>query len=64
MNIGHPRESAQIIPFPVRQRRAGEAQDTSRVTLEQPAPGVARVACGGSWYHEAAIEESVRTAKR
>ena len=53
--------SAKIYPFPARGRFAAggqrdEAEQTARVALP---PGV-KIASGGGWYHEAAIEDASR----
>ena len=53
------RESAQIIPFPVRARpRAGVPHDTGSLRAEL-APPAYKAAVGSGWYHEAAIEEAL-----
>ena len=55
------RESAQIIPFPARgQRRAGARLDSMGPRAEPAAPAY-EAAIGSGWYHEAAIEEALRT---
>jgi hypothetical protein len=56
------RETAQIIPFPARPRRAkpalrepGRARSEDRITLPT---------CdfGSGWYHDAAVQEDLRKA--
>ena len=54
------RESAQIIPFPVRgQPRPGTARAPDLARVEPAAPAY-KAAVGSGWYHEAAIEEALR----
>jgi Protein of unknown function (DUF2735) len=64
MTTSQHRESAQIITFPGRPLRAGERRNKPRTTVQQPMPDVARVAYGSGWYHEEAVEEAIRAAKR
>jgi hypothetical protein len=64
MSTSQQHETAQIIPFPGRAQRTGQRAVDSRVSIEQSLPGVARVACGGNWYHDAAVEEAIRATKR
>lgn len=51
------RETAQIIPFPVR-RQEGKSVSRDAVSEER----LAAVACdfGSGWYHDAAVQEEVR----
>jgi hypothetical protein len=55
------RESAQIIPFQPRLRSVPQRREDR---LEAEAMALPKIVCGGSWYHETAIEEAVRPAKR
>lgn len=64
MNTSQHRESAQIIPFRPRAERAGSRREPIDALLEQAQAVGARVACGSNWYHDAAVEEAIRTVKR
>jgi hypothetical protein len=58
--------SARIYQFPARGRAAlGKyPQDEVRSAAEQNSSAVNVAACSGSWYHEAAIQESAPARKR
>jgi hypothetical protein len=58
--------SAKIYQFPPGGRAAlGQyPQVEARSALDQSAPPVNAAACSGSWYHEAAIQESEPARKR
>lgn len=58
MTANQSRESAQIFQFPVG-GRAGLR--TTRELAPAPAPRMANVAAGGSWYHEEAIRDDKQT---
>jgi hypothetical protein len=52
-------ESAKIYEFPRRGRFAAAAQrEEASAALAAP-----RVACGGAWYHDEAIQEAERARK-
>jgi hypothetical protein len=58
MSTNTHRETAEIIPFPVRARASTiEHHDADAAVVTFPLPRVARVACGNCWYHEAAIQD-------
>jgi hypothetical protein len=56
MNTSLNHGSAKIYQFPAGGRSALGGRDTKSVT-EAGASGISE-ACAGSWYHEAAIQES------
>jgi hypothetical protein len=60
MTTNSDRASAQIIQFPARGRFASANQ-----SAETPATisSAVRVAVGGAWYHDEAIEEAARDRK-
>jgi uncharacterized protein DUF2735 len=60
MNTGLNQGSAKIYQFPVGGRAsiAGRRYGESKSALEIAASQVNKADCSGSWYHEAAIEES------
>ncbi|WP_454628980.1 DUF2735 domain-containing protein [Bradyrhizobium cenepequi] len=60
INTGLNQESAKIYQFPVGGRAAlgGRRYGETRSALELAASQVNKADCSGSWYHEAAIEES------
>ena len=60
------RRSATIIPFPARGRAIGGGhRDQMKSATRHDAPLTAMIACGGAWYHEAAVaEEAERTRKQ
>lgn len=51
------RETAQIIPFPVRPRDSKTSLRSSRRMDQLP---VAACDFGSGWYHDAAVQEEVR----
>ena len=64
MNTSQHRESAQIIPFRPRADRAATRREPVDALLEETKSVGVRVACGSSWYHDAAVDEATRTVKR
>ena len=52
--------TAKIYQFPARGRPAPgkHPQDETKSAADQRPPSVNAAACSGSWYHEAAIQES------
>jgi hypothetical protein len=60
MNSSLNHGSAKIYHFPTGGRAAlgGRGYDEAKSTIEQAPSGVNEAACSGSWYHEAAIQES------
>ena len=58
--------SAKIYQFPPRGRTqvGKQPQDEARTSPIQSPPAVSTAACSGSWYHEAAIQESEPARKR
>jgi hypothetical protein len=64
MSTNHNRESAEIIPFPVRARASsGEYREAAMPVTMFPIPRAVKVASGSGWYHEAAIQEADQTRK-
>jgi hypothetical protein len=66
MTTNSDRASAMIFQFPARGRfatgdQSREAKLPANVVLST---GVARVAAGGAWYHDEAIQESIRESER
>ena len=60
MNASLNQGSAKIYQFPTRGRSAGGGrrfEETKRAT-DLASSRVSEAACGDSWYHEAAIQES------
>lgn len=57
-NLNH--ESAKIYQFPPGGRAAlgGRRYDETKTATDLTSPRVNETACSGSWYHEAAIQES------
>ena len=60
MNSSLNQGSARIYQFPAGGRVAlgGRRQDEAKSATEQSSARVNEAACSGSWYHEAAIQES------
>jgi hypothetical protein len=60
MNSSLNHGSATIYQFPPGGRAAlgGRSHDEARPAADQGSPPVNEAACSGSWYHEAAIQES------
>jgi len=59
MTKTQPRTSAQIIPFPIRDRSSA-ARSNSAALPEQirKSPMIADIAGGSGWYHEAAVQDA------
>ena len=62
MTTNSDRASAQIIQFPARGRFAATGQNEEPAS-SAAAARVAKVAIGGAWYHEEAIEQAERDRK-
>lgn len=61
MSANTNRETAEIIPFPLRARASSiEHHDAEAAVVKFPLPHIARVACGNCWYHETAIQDADR----
>ncbi len=60
MTTKSDRASAQIIQFPARGRFASAIQIEENPAMSAAASRVAKVALGGAWYHDEAIEEAAR----
>jgi hypothetical protein len=60
MNTSLNKGSAKIYQFPAggRPALAKRPQDEDRSAPDQGSSSVDAAACSGSWYHEAAIQES------
>jgi hypothetical protein len=60
MNSSLNHGSAKIYQFPPGGRAAlgGRRHDETKSPADQATPHVNEAACSGSWYHEAAIQES------
>ena len=60
MNTSLKQGSAKIYQFPAGGRAAlgGRRYDETKSAIDQDAPRVNETICSGSWYHEAAIQES------
>jgi hypothetical protein len=60
MNSSLNHGSARIYQFPAGGRAAlgGRRHDEAKSAADQGLPRVNETACSGSWYHEAAIQES------
>ena len=60
MNSRLNQGSARIYQFPAGGRAAlgGRRYDEPKSAIERGTPRVNEAACSGSWYHEAAIQES------
>jgi hypothetical protein len=57
--------SAVIIPFPVRARKVDDGQGVElKPAVEVQAQHVPSGVAGGSWYHDAAIQDSKRVRER
>jgi hypothetical protein len=57
-------QSATIYQFPVGGRAAlGVRRDQAMVVDSFAAPHIAKVACGGAWYHEEAVQKADRARK-
>jgi Protein of unknown function (DUF2735) len=60
MNSSLNHGSARIYQFPAggRAALAGRRYDETKSAADQGSPRVSESVCSGSWYHEAAIQES------
>jgi hypothetical protein len=60
MNTSLNHGSAKIYPFPAGGRAAlgGRRHDEAQPAADQGSPHVNETVSSGSWYHEAAIQES------
>jgi Protein of unknown function (DUF2735) len=60
MNTSLNQGSAKIYQFPAggRQALGGRRYDESRAATDLPSQHVTETNCSGSWYHQAAIDES------
>jgi hypothetical protein len=64
MTASSYRESATIYQFPKGGRAAlGGRRDETKAAETLAASRVARVACGGAWYHEEAVQNAERARK-
>lgn len=63
MTTNSDRASAQIIQFPARGRFASADRSDENLAMGASAARVAKVAIGGAWYHEEAIEQAERDRK-
>ena len=56
--------SAKIYPFPARGRFAagGQRDEAGQTTRVASPPGV-KIASGGGWYHDAAIQEAIKAER-
>jgi hypothetical protein len=61
MNPSFQQGSAKIYQFPVGGRASLGFRRTETPIAD--APRVTEAACGGAWYHEAAIEDANRTGE-
>ena len=66
MNTSLNHGSAKIYQFPAGGRAAlgGRRQEEAKAAIDPDLWRVSEAACGGSWYHEAAIEESKPARER
>jgi hypothetical protein len=66
MNTSFNHGSAKIYQFPAGGRAAlgGRRYEEIKAASDQSALRVSEAACGGSWYHEAAIQESKPVGER
>ena len=60
MNTSLNQGSAKIYQFPAggRQALGGRRYDASKPATDLPSQHVTETNCSGSWYHQAAIDES------
>jgi hypothetical protein len=63
MTTNSDRASAQIIQFPARGRFVSANQSDDKFAMGSSASHVVKVAVGGAWYHEEAIEQAERDRK-
>jgi hypothetical protein len=66
MNTSLNHGSAKIYQFPAGCRAAlgGRRYDETKSAVDQGSPRVNETVCSGSWYHEAAIQESKPVRER
>ncbi len=66
MNTNFNHGSAQIYQVPAGGRAAlgGRSQDEAKAAIDPGSLRVSEAACGGGWYHEAAIQESKPVRER
>ena len=66
MNTSVNQGSAKIYQFPAGGRAAlgGRRYDETKSAVEPDSSRVNEAACSGSWYHEAAIQESMPGRER
>lgn len=64
MNMNAEAGSARIYQFPVRGRFATSPMRDGKPDLDQIVASLPKVVCGGSWYHEEAVQQTDRQAKR
>jgi Protein of unknown function (DUF2735) len=66
MNTSLNHGSARIYQFPAGGRAAlgGRRYDEIKSAADQSSPRVNEIVCSGSWYHEAAIQESKPVRER
>jgi hypothetical protein len=64
MTASSYRESATVYQFPKGGRAAlGGRRDEAEAAETSTAPRIARVASGGAWYHEEAVQKAERARK-
>ena len=64
MTTQHQRGSAQIIQFPTSARATvGGHRNTRKSAAQLAMPRIAKVAVGGAWYHDAAIQDEADGGK-
>ena len=64
MTTSSDRQSATIYQFPAGGRAAlGVRRDQAMVVDNFAVPRIARVASGGAWYHEEAVQQADRARK-
>jgi hypothetical protein len=59
MNESTNRQTAQIIPFPVRHRSFGAAPEAGDISPES----ACKIVITESWYHQAAIEDEKHASR-
>ena len=64
MTTNNFQQSAKIYQFPVRSRRvADRMREEAAPVVNIVPPRLAKAASSSAWYHDAAIQESVRSEK-
>jgi hypothetical protein len=63
MNASFHHGSAKIYQFPVGGRARLAARQDSKIAVDTNSQSVSEVACGGCWYHQAAIEDAKLTGE-